>query len=206
MIYVISGARRTGTSMLMQAIYKGTKTLGLMVADIEAWAYLVDHKRTDGYHPNPNGAYEVGTMAYQEPAFLRSIPPSSLIKILFDGLPILPRGEYKIIFMERDVEEIRASIKRVKEYLKDGDTTSEELTKYLPFSCFRPYNQVEIDHVKGICEARSDIDLTVVNYNDVINDPLKEFSRLQALGWPIIPGVCAGTIDEKLYRSRNGHL
>ena len=227
MIYVISGARRTGTSMLMQAIHAGNTTLGLMIAaSIDALGHPIDYaacppaeiasfidivsnkqkerqsQQPDGYSPNPNGAYEVGTMAYHNARFLRNIPPDSLIKVLFDGLPNLPRGNYKIIYMERDVDEIRASTKRVEEYLGGDALGALELTKHLPFSCFRPYNQEEIDHVLGICRARCDIDIAMVNYNDVINDPLEQFNKLKSLGWPIIPEVCASEIDQTLYRSR----
>lgn len=207
MIYVISGARRTGTSMLMQAIHAGNTTLGLMIASsIDALGHPIDYAarppEPDGYSPNPNGAYEVGTMAYHNARFLRNIPPDSLIKVLFDGLPNLPRGNYKIIYMERDVDEIRASTKRVEEYLGGDALGALELTKHLPFSCFRPYNQEEIDHVLGICRARCDIDIAMVNYNDVINDPLEQFNKLKSLGWPIIPEVCASEIDQTLYRSR----
>ena len=207
MIYVISGARRTGTSMLMQAIHAGNTTLGLMIAaSIDALGHPIDYAacppEPDGYSPNPNGAYEVGTMAYHNARFLRNIPPDSLIKVLFDGLPNLPRGNYTIIYMERDVDEIRASTKRVEEYLGGDALGALELTKHLPFSCFRPYNQEEIDHVLGICRARCDIDIAMVNYNDVINDPLEQFNKLKSLGWPIIPEVCASEIDQTLYRSR----
>ena len=206
MIYIVSGPRRSGTSALMAAIYAGSK-LGLMIAaSMDAYGRPIDYEERqsdpDGYTPNPGGAYEVGTVAYLMADFLRSIPPDSLIKILFDGLPNLPKGEYKILFCERDPKEIEASTKRVEEYLGDNAFDSLELTKLLPFSCFRPYSQEEVDHVKGICSVRQDIDLITVNYDDVISNPLGVFNRLKSLGWPIDPQVSAEMIDPQLYRSR----
>jgi hypothetical protein len=197
--------------MMMAALYAGAKGLDLLVAPILEEANL----ELDGYQPNPNGLYEVGLVRYLEARFARKIPDDALIKILFDGLPTLPKGDYKIIFMTRDEAEIVASIDKVEahfeacedEFLKrnpDGKPRQDhnEHTQLLPFCSLRPYNREDVQHILGICEARTDFDVMCIDYAEVIETPLETFTRLQDLGWPIDPEKCASTIDKSLYRVR----
>jgi hypothetical protein len=211
MKYLVSGARRTGTSMMMHALSFGSTGLDMLAAP----SMEDNNPEFEGYKPNPNGLFEVGIVRYLEPRFLRKIPDNCLVKILFDGLPNLPQipgvdNLYKIIFMSRDVDEIKRSCDRVEQFRQDLNIAADsfedsplEITRILPFSCFRPYNQEDIDHVLGICSVRRDIDLTFIDYAEVIDDPLSVFTRLKSLGWPIDPEKCASVIDPKLYRTRS---
>jgi hypothetical protein len=55
----------------------------------------------------------------------------------------------------------------------------------------------------GICEARTDIDLIKVSYNDVIENPEREFNRLADWGMPIDPIKSASIVDKSFYRIRS---
>jgi len=204
-IYVVSGARRTGTSMMMAALYHGSDNLDLLVAPSMEEA----NPERNGYRPNPNGLYEVGLVRYLEPRFLRKIPDDCLIKILYDGLPNLYPGDYKIVFMERDEDEIRASEEKVDKHFKECAATvgkahpdHNEYTQILPFCSLRPYNRSDIDHALAICGQRADIDVMRVNYRDVIENPVKVFTDLQAWGLPLDVEKAASTIDSSLHRVR----
>jgi len=213
-VVVVSGSRRTGSSMMMSALHKGSSTLDLLVAPILEKA----NPKFKDYQPNPNGLYEVGLVRYLEPRFLRKIPDDCLIKILFDGIPNLYPGDYKIVWMDRDEAEIRASEERVDRHFKECDKETgmtkpdhNEYTRMLPFCSLRPYNKEDIDHVLKICEMRKDFDVVRVNYRDVIEDPIKAFEKIKftplgRLRVDIDIELAASAIDPTLYRMKSEEI
>lgn len=205
MITVISGYRRSGTSMMVKALHEGG--LGALYAPAMEEA----NPTCNGYTPNPGGLWEVGAVAYLDAKFLRMIPDGALIKILFDGLPNLPKGNWKVIFMYRDPSEITESYRRVDEHIVSTGKESafnHEITRILPFCAYRTYDQEAIDHVLGICEARKDIEVINVNYLDVVQNPESSFERIKyypsgKLRIDIDVGKASNVVDSKLYRVRN---
>ena len=162
----------------------------------------IGRQESDGYTPNPGPLHEVGQMWYMKPNFQRLMPDGSLVKILFDGIPHLPRGEYKIIWMDRNVKEIKASCERVDKHLRQVGVKEHPERTY-PFDSFRDYNQEDMDHVLGICQARSDMDLIPVFFRDVIKYPGVVFESLKNIyDIPIDPEKAAAVIDKKHYRMR----
>jgi hypothetical protein len=169
------------------------------------------NKKAGDYQPNPNGLYEVGVLQYLNAKFTRKLEHGCLIKILYDGLPSLPASDYKIVFMTRNEDEVRASCDRVMAYNMEScgenydrlKAEEETRTHALPFYCLRPHSSQDVHHVLGICRQRRDFDLIKVDYGDVIRDPEKEFNRLADLGIPIDPMKSAKTIDKKLHRCRS---
>jgi hypothetical protein len=104
--------------------------------------------------------------------------------------------------MDRDPEEIQASLERMDSFLcKHNIKPSADWPS--AFNCFRPYRKEDIDHVVGICEARSDMHVIRVNYADVIERPHRAFETLRLNGIPIDPDKAAAAIDPKLYRIRS---
>jgi len=203
MLTVVSGYRRCGTSMMMQALNHGGMGL-IHVPELEG-----GNPEYNNYQPNTGGLYEMGLGQYMCAKLLRMLPNKGAIKILFDGLPCLPKGDYKIIFMSRDLEEIEASTKRVDEHIlgqpgrqRGLASRVDEITGILPFCTYRPYNQDDIDHVLGICETRSDMDVFHIDYADVIDNPLGIFEALVGCGIPIDPKKAAAIVNPKLYRTR----
>ena len=201
MIYIVSGYRRTGTSAMMRALHAGGIP-AIFMPDLEA-----ANPDESGYQPNPGGLYEVGLNQYVNADFLRVIDDESVIKILFDGLPFLPYRDYKIIWMERDLEEIRVSTERVDKHLIDssdgklrGAIDARKVTNILTFCCFRPYKQADMDHVLGICEARSDMHIIKVQFSELIRQPKRVFTTLKLMGVPINVSKAAAAIDPQLWR------
>lgn len=207
---VVTGHRRTGTSLMMRALHAGLKAGVVMYSE---GMERVNPER-GGYKPNPGGLYEVGAQHYLDPQFLRQMPADGVVKILSDGLPNLPKGQYTLIWMERDPNEINASIERVEKHLKDHAESlgcvlndHKETTQLLPFCCMRPYNQVDQDHIRGICEARSDMDIVRIRFKDVIEDPVKafktiKFTPLGKIRVDLDVQKAVSIVDSKLYRER----
>jgi len=205
MIYIVSGYRRTGTSAMMKALHVGG------IPAIYADAMEVVNPDANGYQPNPGGLYEVGLNQYMNADLLREMPDDSVVKILFDGLPCLPCRNYKIIWMERDLDEIQASTERVDQHIikegkgkiKPASEEFSEVSHLLPFCCFRPYNQKDMDHVLGICEARSDMYVIKVQFSELIKQPKRVFTTLKLMGVPINVSKAAAVIDPLLHRIRS---
>ena len=194
MIYIVSGYRRSGTSCMMRCLHKG---------GIDAlYAPRIENLNTEvgDYIPNPGGLWEVGRRFYTEPKFLRRIAAEKrdvCIKIMFDGLPYLARGDYTVLWMDRDPDEIEASLETNDARLRARGVTENVPRK--PFDVYMPYSQADIDHVRGICEARSDIVLRRVWFRDLVQRPDE---ILRGLGLPIDVEKAASVVDKKYYRAR----
>ena len=177
MILVVSGHRRSGTSCMMSALLNG-------LGPGSGWGMLTqpDQERLnqprDGYIPNPGPLNEVGRMYYKSAKFLRLMPDQSLVKILWDGLPNLPSGNYVVVFMDRDEREINESIARSDAHLRASGVKENPQTLYT-FDVFRPYERENVDHVLGIMEQRMDVELLRVNFRDMVNDPIKTFKKIR---------------------------
>jgi hypothetical protein len=97
-ITIVSGLPRSGTSMMMQML----EAAGLEVA-------------TDGHRiadsDNPNGYYELEAVKRlrEDSSFLKSIV-GQVVKVVSPLIPFLPpEYDYRVISMERDLDEIMAS-------------------------------------------------------------------------------------------------
>ena len=120
-ILIVSGLPRSGTSMMMQMLVSG---------GVEAF--------TDGIRQqdanNPKGYYEheaIKKLA-KDKRILKEIN-KEVVKVVAPLLQFLPlRYRYKIIFMERDIEEVLNSQKRMIHRLNPESKTNskENLRKY----------------------------------------------------------------------------
>jgi hypothetical protein len=97
-ITIVSGLPRSGTSMMMQML----EAAGLEVA-------------TDGRRiadsDNPNGYYELEAVKRlrEDSSFLKSVI-GQVVKVVSPLIPLLPpEYDYRVISMERDLDEIMAS-------------------------------------------------------------------------------------------------
>jgi hypothetical protein len=181
--YIVSGIERSGTSMLMQILNGG---------DIPV---AFDLSRPEDKH-NPKGYFELegGKIINKliDGSFSFEDYKGEFIKITAYGLKFLPPGNYKIIYSERNIEEILDSMEKMTGF---KDTNREETR-----NIFLKLNKM----VKSQIEKRNDIDVLFVNYNSIINDPdknLKEiidFLELTDVDLSDLKNV----IDSKLYRQR----
>ena len=115
--YIVSGIERTGTSMIMQILNAG---------DIPI--YFDDTKPSD--KNNPKGYYELEGGKIINKIINRKFSfdkhKGNFIKITAYGLKFLPIGNYKIIYSERDIEEILDSMEKMAEI---EDKNREETKK-----------------------------------------------------------------------------
>jgi len=181
--YIVSGIERSGTSLLMQALHNGDAPVG-----------FDDSRKPD--ENNPKGYYELEGGKIINKLMDGSFPleqyKGTFIKITAYGLQFLPPGTYKIIYSERNIEEILDSMEKMAQ-IKDNkrEETREVFTKMNTM-------------IKEKMQKRSDVDFLLVNYNNILENPTEEFNRIyEFLKAPDlhVPNMIK-TVDARLYRQR----
>lgn len=138
----------------------------------------------DDYHPNPNGFYqntvdEKDILEYE----------NKLTKFPYRSLLLLPEANYKVLFIKRNPIEIYNSMISFTPFQSWGKDMV-----VLEF-----YEEI-IGFILSELKKRSDIDLIVLNYSDIVKDPINSFKKLSDNGWPIDIYKCADLVDDSLYR------
>ena len=189
-VFLIFSFRRSGSSMMAHALHTGGLPIVFMPLN-DSQFNIPFSDPVKGYKPNPNGFFSMeGYIDYQYPSFYDQYQ-GKLLKIPRVALRELPPGKYKIIYMERDTDEI--------------------LRSYRSFIGFRDWNTVETsvylkEEILGaelrLLKKRGDVEVLTVNYRDVIKNPSKTFERIRDFGFPIDPEKAASVVDQSLYRHR----
>lgn len=182
--YIVSGLERSGTSMLMQIISAASLSIAF------------DEKSRPSDDNNPRGYYELhgGKIInhLMEGKFPFDEYKGKFVKITSYGLKFLPVGRYKIIYSERNIEEILDSMEKMAN-IQDKD---REETKQV----FQKLNEM----IKKQISDRDDIDVLFINYNQIIRDPKYHILIIQK--YLEIPDNLLDNminiIDKKLYRQR----
>jgi len=177
--YIVSGLERSGTSMMMQILYRG----GAPVA--------FDSSRKPDYH-NPKGYFELEGGKIISKLMKGEFPleryDNKFIKITAYGLKFLPKGNYKVIYMVRNIDEILDSMEKMA-----GPINREEEKPLL-----EKLNRITIKLMKD----REDIDYIIVKYRDVIISPKKEIERVnEFLDGMLDVEEAIKAVDPKLYRN-----
>ena len=182
--YIVSGIERSGTSMLMQILSNG----GLPTSS--------DQSRPADEH-NPKGYYELegGKIINRliEGTFPFDQYKGSFIKITAYGLKFLPPGNYKIIYSERNIEEIMESMEKMAKITDENRVDTK--------NAFMNLNTM----IKNNIQQRDDIKLLFMNYNEILKNPKQEISKIITFLKTSDANTEAmmQTIDKKLYRQRS---
>ncbi len=184
--YFVSGYMRTGTSMMMQALEAG----GLEPAFNPVRDKMNKDFGDKDYKPNPGGFYELHRKEYSQNGFPKMYE-GKLIKLLWGGITKIAVGNYKVVFMMRDPEEIRQSYEAffrgsAPENLKNYDRMMKDT----------------IDMLKN----RKDTELIILKYRDVIENPRREFLKLREARWAIDLEECIKFINPDLCRFKKEKL
>jgi len=110
MKYLVSGLPRSGTSMMMQILQAG----GMKLA--------TDDVREPDEH-NPQGYFEISDIISKiiaDENYLNQFD-DKVVKLIAMGLLYIPKGEYKIIYMERDYANIIKSMTKMGVTMSGGE-------------------------------------------------------------------------------------
>ncbi len=187
-ITVVSGLPRSGTSMMMSALKKG----GMPV--------LVDNIRKADQN-NPKGYLEferVKKLPKGDYDWL-AIAQGKAVKIISALLTYLPECyQYKVIFLERDMDEILSSQQRMLERTNkiDEDNKSDEM--------LRQSYQEHIKKVSTWLEDQDWLQTLYVSYNEILRQPDIEFQKIAVfLDQLVDPQLMAQVVDPELYREKH---
>ncbi len=182
--YIVSGLERSGTSMLMQILYAG----GVPTA-------FDEHSRPPNHH-NPKGYYELAGGKIINKLINETFPlekfKGQFIKITAYGLKYLPPGKYKIIYSERNIEEVLDSMEAM------AGITDEN--RYKTKEAFIKLNRI----MKRKIIEREDINVLFLNYNEILLHPktnIRKISDFLDLPKADLERMMQ-PIDNKLYRQR----
>ncbi len=184
MIIIVSGLPRSGTSMLMQMLKNG----GMEI--------LCDKVR-QADEENPKGYWEyekVKTLA-NENSWLISEKGKG-VKIIAQLLKYIPSGpDYKVIFMERNLEEILWSQEKMLNKMNRKDTTDQSILK-AGFSR-------QLEEVKSWLRNSGNIETLYLSYADVIENPTQAAEQVnQFLNYSLNITKMTASVDPALYRQK----
>ena len=187
-ITVVSGLPRSGTSMMMSALKAGGLPL------------LTDNLRAADPN-NPKGYFEyerVKKLQKGDTQWLNAACGKA-VKIISSLLINLPDNfHYRIIFMERELDEILASQARM--LARNGIKKQHSVS----YDDLRVYYKEHLSEIKGWLEEKGCIQTLFVSYNEALRDPLRTFEQVAMfLENRVNPKKMAQIVDTSLYREHS---
>lgn len=185
-ITVVSGLPRSGTSMMMKMLEAG----GLPP--------LIDNLRTAD-DDNPKGYYEFelvkkmpdGDISWVEDAQGKAV---KVISALLEHLP--PAYTYRVLFMQRNIDEILASQKQM--LVRSGKPTDQVSDEQLS----EMYGK-HLAKVNAWLDEQTNFSVIYLDYNAMLADPTKYARQVnQFLDNSLNPQEMAGVVDPNLYHQR----
>ncbi len=183
-VTIVSGLPRSGTSMMMQMLTAG---------GIAPWK---DEVRVDD-DDNPKGYYEyekVKSLA-RDNSWLNDAK-GHVIKIVAPLLPSIPAGSYRIVFMDRDMDEIlRSQSKMLERSGKAGARLStEQLSKVFQGHLLRAEDFVQ----------SAGYPLLHVAHRNCVENPTEVASKLNDFfDGGLDEAAMTAMVDASLYRQRS---
>ena len=182
--YIVSGLERSGTSMLMQILEAGGVPMAFDTASRPP-----DDNNPKGYFELEGGKVINKLM---EKTFPLTDYMGQFIKITAYGLKFLTHGNYKVIYSQRNIEEILDSMEKMARVQDDNrEETREDFVKL---------NRMIIK----LIQEREDVDVLFVNYNEIVAGPKKEIKKIYNFldAEELDLGKMVASVDQNLYRKR----
>jgi hypothetical protein len=186
-LIVVSGLPRSGTSMMMRMLEAG---------GVPVWR---DAARPAD-HQNPHGYFElerVKTLAEDHDRRWLSQGRGRAVKIVSSLLEHLPRtNNYKVIFMERDLDEVLASQAKMLAHRGQRHEGNDD-------ALGRQYD-LHLRKVKHLLSHDAAFSTLVVSYLSALNDPTATAERVrQFVERRLDVERMAAAVDPRLYRNRS---
>ncbi|HUV42728.1 MAG TPA: sulfotransferase domain-containing protein [Patescibacteria group bacterium] len=184
-ITIVSGLPRSGTSMMMKMMKAG----GISV--------LTDNLRKAD-EDNPKGYYEFEKVKQirRDKTWLKQAQGKT-VKMVSEFLKYLPRSyNYKVIFMQRKMEEILASQRQMLK--RRGKPVNKASDKKMA-ALFKKH----LKEAKLWLGKQPNIEVIYIDYNQVLKKPASQVKKInQFLDGTLDTQAMAKVIDPKLYRQR----
>jgi hypothetical protein len=185
MIVIVSGLPRSGTSLMMQMLRAGGMPL------------LTDELRPpDADNPHGYWEYEPVKRLQQDTSWIPKAEGKAVkvISALLQYLP--PQPTYKIIFMQRPLQEVLASQTVMLERRGKQSDRADDKT-------LRPVFAQHLDRTERWLATQKNMAVLPVNYHETIAAPAVTAARVtQFLNLPLVVDAMAGAVDARLHRQR----
>ena len=182
-IVIVSGLPRSGTSLMMQMLDLG---------GIEAVSDGIRSPDVD----NPRGYYEFEIVKkIKEDASWIPDTRGKVFKMVSQLLYDLPKGEtYRIVFMQRDFDEMLASQEKMLARLGRPAAPREEIKR-----AFRAH----LEKLHAWLPKQENMHVLLVKHHDLVSDPRAEVARVNAFfGGRLDEEKMVAAVDPSLYRNR----
>ncbi len=182
-IIIVSGLPRSGTSLMMQMLVNGgaaVVTDGIRSADAD----------------NPKGYYEFEQVkTIKRDASWLPATRGKAFKMVSQLLYDLPPSEtYRIVFMERDLEETLLSQEKMLTRLGRTAAPREQMK--------RAY-ALHLERLHEWLSLQGNIKVFLVRYNDLVERPREQTERVREfIGGKLDIEAMVKTVDLSLYRNR----
>lgn len=185
-VTVVSGLPRSGTSMMMKMLEAGGLTL------------LTDNIR-EADSDNPKGYYEFERVKKLNKGDQEWVAEAQgkVVKIISELLKYLPpKYQYRVIFINRKMEEILTSHKKMLENRGVApDGISDEKMGLL--------FKIHLDKVQDWLKAQPNFSLLYVDYNQMLANPTQHIQEINRfLGNTLDEEKMTYAVDPNLYRNR----
>lgn len=184
-IYIVSGLPRTGTSMMMQLLEAGG--LSIFTDSLRN----ADENNKKGYYE-----HEAVKIIHKDNSWMK-LAIGKTVKVVSHLLTHLPmRYKYKIVFMERDVNEVISSQNKM---LQNLGKLPQNATNYSLEASYMDNNE----KIKTWLKDKSNIDVLYINYNDTLNNSIETINKLNSFfNYNLHTSKMESIIDKNLYRSK----
>lgn len=185
-VVLVSGLPRSGTSMMMKMLEAG----GVPI--------VADHIRQPDVS-NPEGYRELERVKDLakggDPSWLLDARGHA-VKIIAYFLPYLPQNmNYRVIFMQRDLDEVLAS--QIKMLESRGETSDSDDDR------MRALFVEHLERARELLSERSCFEVLEVGYGEAIDDPSAVATRVAGfVGGELNVEGMAASVNPDLYRSR----
>jgi hypothetical protein len=184
-ITVVSGLPRSGTSLVMQMLAAGGMTV------------LADGRR-EADENNPRGYFEFEPVKNlrSDNAWLGDARGKA-VKIITQLLPALPMSHrYRILYIERELDEILASQRRMLQ--SDGHNQTRISDEQLKRTFAAQTNRI-----RRWLGRQPNVELLAVNYQQIIVNPRESATAINAfLDGRLDVAAMTAVVDPTLYRTR----
>jgi predicted AlkP superfamily phosphohydrolase/phosphomutase/tetratricopeptide (TPR) repeat protein len=185
-VVIVSGLPRSGTSMMMQMLH-------------DAGADILTDTIREADDNNPKGYFEfepVKKLAEKADWLLEQ--SGKTIKIIAQLLPHLPISQkYKIIFMEREMDEVLRS-----QQVMLSKNIPQNKTPY-PMGLAEIFGK-QLTKISSWLETQPNIETLYMDYASVVENPLTSAKKIESfLQENLDVQAMANAVDKTLYRNQN---
>ena len=185
MIVIVSGLPRSGTSLMMQMLQAGGMPL-----------LIDDHRPADADNPNGYWEYKPVKRLQQDNSWVHQAEGKAVkvVSALLQYLP--PPYTYKIIFMQRPMQEVLASQAVMLERRGAQGGKADDQTLGTVFA-------QHLDRTERWLAMQKHMTVLPVHYHETITDPAATATRVaQFLDLPLAVKAMARAVDPRLHRQR----